>query len=132
MSNAPKWLTPVAIVALLWNLLGCVGWVADMRATPEKVAAMGPDMIKLYAALPAWLPAATGVAVLGGVAGCLGLWLRKHWAEWFTVVATGSLIPLEAYEVIEHASWLKLGILVGNVVIVVYLARIAMQPHRRR
>lgn len=62
----------------------------------------------------------------------VGLWLRKHWAEWFTVIATGSLIPLEAYEVIEHTSWLKLGILVGNVVIVVYLARIAMQPHRRR
>lgn len=62
----------------------------------------------------------------------VGLWLRKHWAEWFTVIATGSLIPLEAYEVIKHASWVKLGILVGNVVIVVYLARIAMQPHRRR
>ncbi|MGN6228478.1 MAG: DUF2127 domain-containing protein [Dyella sp.] len=62
----------------------------------------------------------------------VGLWLRKHWAEWFTVIATGSLIPPEAYEVIEHASWLKLSILAGNVVIVVYLARIAMQPHRRR
>lgn len=61
----------------------------------------------------------------------VGLWLRKHWAEWFTVIATGSLIPLEAYEMIKHASWLKLGILVGNVVIVIYLARIAMQPHRR-
>jgi hypothetical protein len=80
MSTAPKWLSPVAIVALLWNLLGCVGWVADMRATPEQVAAMGPDLIKLYAALPPGLPTATGVAVLGGVAGCLGLWLRKRWA----------------------------------------------------
>lgn len=80
MNTAPKWLSPVAIVALLWNLLGCAGWIADMRATPEQVAAMGPDMIKLYAALPPWLPTATGVAVLGGVAGCLGLLLRKRWA----------------------------------------------------
>lgn len=62
----------------------------------------------------------------------IGLWLRKHWAEWFTVIATGSLIPVELYELFREASWIKLGVLVGNVVIVVYLARIAMQPHRRR
>ncbi|HEX5305402.1 MAG TPA: DUF2127 domain-containing protein [Dyella sp.] len=61
----------------------------------------------------------------------VGLWLRRHWAEWFTVIATGSLIPLEGYELARDASWLKLGILVGNAVIVVYLARIAMQPHRK-
>jgi hypothetical protein len=80
MRNAPKWLSPVAAVALLWNLLGCVGWVMDMRATPEQVAAMGPGMVQLHAALPPWLPTATGVAVLGGVAGCIGLLLRKRWA----------------------------------------------------
>jgi hypothetical protein len=80
MSNAPKWLSPVAVVALLWNLLGCYAWVVDMRATPEQIAAMGPGMVQLHAALPPWLPTATGVAVLGGVAGCLGLLLRKRWA----------------------------------------------------
>src|SRR5215469_8720169 len=57
-----------------------------------------------------------------------GLWLRKHWAEWFTVIATGSLIPIEFYEVLFRFTWLKLGALVANVVIVVYLVRIAMQP----
>jgi hypothetical protein len=80
MRTGPKWLSPVAIVALLWNLLGCVAWIADLRATPEQVAAMGPDMIKLYAALPPWLPTATGVAVLGGAVGCIGLLMRKRWA----------------------------------------------------
>jgi hypothetical protein len=80
MSTAPKWLSPVAVVALLWNLLGCYAWVTDMRATPEQIAAMGPDMVRLHAALPPWLPTATGVAVLGGAVGCLGLLLRKRWA----------------------------------------------------
>jgi len=61
----------------------------------------------------------------------IGLWLRKHWAEWFTVIATGSLIPVEAYEMVHKFGWLKLGALVGNVVIVIYLIRIAMQPHKR-
>lgn len=60
-----------------------------------------------------------------------GLWLRKHWAEWFTVVATGSLIPVEIYEVLYHFTWLKLAALVANIAIVLYLIRIAMQPHKR-
>ncbi|GLQ92350.1 DUF2127 domain-containing protein [Dyella acidisoli] len=61
-----------------------------------------------------------------------GLWLRKHWAEWFTVIATGSLIPVEAYEMFHKFSWLKLGAFIGNIVIVIYLIRIAMQPHGRK
>jgi uncharacterized membrane protein (DUF2068 family) len=62
----------------------------------------------------------------------IGLWLRRHWAEWFTVIATGSLIPVEAYEMFHKFSWLKLGAFIGNVVIVIYLIRIAVQPHGRK
>jgi len=58
----------------------------------------------------------------------IGLWMRKHWAEWFTVIATGSLVPVEIYECIERFSWLKLAVLVGNVLIVIYLVRVAMRP----
>lgn len=66
-------------------------------------------------------------AVIFGIEG-IGLWLGKHWAEWFTVIATGSLIPLELYETLYHFGWLKLATLVGNVAIIVYLVRIALQP----
>lgn len=89
MSNAPKWLSPVAIVGLLWNLLGCYAWVSDMRLTPEQVAAMGAEMQALYAARPMWAVSATGVAVLGGVVGCIGLLMRKRWARtllWLSLV----------------------------------------------
>ena len=61
-----------------------------------------------------------------------GLWLRKHWAEWFTVIATGSLVPVEFYETLMHFSWLKLVVLLGNIAIVVYLVRIAMQPRPKK
>ena len=70
---------------------------------------------------------ALGYAVLFGIEG-VGLWLGKHWAEWFTVIATGSLIPLELYETLYHFGWIKLATLVGNVAIIVYLLRIAWQP----
>ena len=70
---------------------------------------------------------ALGYAAIFAIEG-VGLWLGKHWAEWFTVIATGSLIPLELYETIHKFGWLKLATLVGNVAIVIYLVRIAMQP----
>ncbi|HWU75468.1 MAG TPA: DUF2127 domain-containing protein [Rhodanobacter sp.] len=74
---------------------------------------------------------ALGYAVLFGIEG-IGLWMGKHWAEWFTVIATGSLIPLELYETLYHFGWLKLATLVGNVAIIIYLVRIARQPRASR
>jgi uncharacterized membrane protein (DUF2068 family) len=68
-----------------------------------------------------------GYAVLFAIEG-IGLWMGKHWAEWFTVIATGSLIPLELYETVHHFGWLKLATLIGNVIIIVYLVRVARQP----
>jgi uncharacterized membrane protein (DUF2068 family) len=72
-----------------------------------------------------------GYAVLFAIEG-IGLWMGKHWAEWFTVIATGSLIPLEIYELLHRFGWIKLAVLVGNVVIIVYLVRVARQPRDTR
>jgi uncharacterized membrane protein (DUF2068 family) len=50
-----------------------------------------------------------------------GLLLRKRWAEYFTIITTGGLIPLELYEISNHFSAMKVIVLVVNVAIVVYL-----------
>lgn len=80
MNPAPKWYLPVAILALLWNLLGCAAYLGDVMLTPDDIAKMSPEQQALYAARPAWAVAATAIAVWGGAAGCLGLVLRKRWA----------------------------------------------------
>lgn len=51
----------------------------------------------------------------------IGLWMLKRWAEWFTVVATGSLIPIECYEIYRHPSAVKIVVLLFNIAVVVYL-----------
>lgn len=53
----------------------------------------------------------------------IGLWLLKRWAMWFTVIITGSFLPLEIYELAHHPSAGKVGILVVNLIFAVYLAR---------
>jgi uncharacterized membrane protein (DUF2068 family) len=61
-----------------------------------------------------------GYAAVFAVEG-IGLWMQKRWAEWLTVVITGSLIPFEAWEMLNRPTWGKLAILLGNVAIVAYL-----------
>jgi uncharacterized membrane protein (DUF2068 family) len=58
----------------------------------------------------------------------IGLWLRKRWAEYFTVVVTGSFLPLELYEIVARPSLTKLVILLVNAAIVVYLIVQLLRP----
>jgi uncharacterized membrane protein (DUF2068 family) len=52
-----------------------------------------------------------------------GLLLRKHWAEYLTVISTAAFIPLEVYELAKHFTFVKLLFVLVNVAIVVYLVR---------
>ena len=51
----------------------------------------------------------------------IGLFLGKRWAEFFTIIATSSLVPLEVYEITKHVSAAKLVVLLLNIVVVAYL-----------
>jgi uncharacterized membrane protein (DUF2068 family) len=64
---------------------------------------------------------AIAYALLEGTEG-VGLAMRRRWAEYLTVLATGVLIPYEAYEVVHHATLFKVGALLLNVAVVGYLA----------
>ncbi len=52
-----------------------------------------------------------------------GLALQKRWAEYFTIITTGSFLPLEVYEIIHHVTVAKVVALIINVAVVVYLVR---------
>jgi hypothetical protein len=80
MNKSPGWFKAVAVIALLWNVLGCLAFFSDLRLSPEALAKLPESQQALYAARPGWAVAATGLAVLGGVLGCIGLLLGKKWA----------------------------------------------------
>ena len=52
----------------------------------------------------------------------VGLAMRRRWAEYLTVIATGILIPYEAFEVVLHPTLFKVGALLLNLAVVGYLA----------
>ncbi len=51
----------------------------------------------------------------------VGLWYQRRWAEYLTFIVTTSLLPLEVYEILDHATPFKVVAFIINVVVVIYL-----------
>jgi len=62
----------------------------------------------------------------------VGLWREKRWAEYLTVIATGSLIPFEIWEIFHQPSPIKFATFIGNVVVVIYLIFRLRKPKGER
>lgn len=60
-----------------------------------------------------------------------GLLLRQRWAEYFTAIVTGSLIPLELYELVRRVTVTRIMVLAVNVAIVWYLCGVLVRGRRR-
>jgi len=58
-----------------------------------------------------------GILLTEGV----GLLMKKHWAEWFTVISTAVFIPLEIYEMFHRFTPVRVGVFLLNIAIVWYL-----------
>jgi uncharacterized membrane protein (DUF2068 family) len=58
-----------------------------------------------------------GIFLVEGV----GLALKKRWAEYFTIITTSSLLPVEIYELARRVSAGKVLALLINLAVVVYL-----------
>ncbi len=78
--GVPAWYWLAAICAFLFECLGCFFYLAEVRLTPEQIAMLPLDQAAMLGARPAWYYAAFGVAVWVGLAGTVGLLLRKTWA----------------------------------------------------
>ncbi len=60
----------------------------------------------------------------------LGLYFRKHWAEYLVVIVTGSLLPVECYELWHSINWIKVLVFVGNLIILGYLIQVIRSNNR--
>ena len=77
--------------------------------------------------------AAVGFAyVLIRLVEAYGLWQGKHWAEWFAVISAGIYLPLEFQHFAHHPNALNAGLILFNVVIILYLARLLNQQRAER
>ena len=93
--KVPIWYWIVSVVALLWNLIGAMAYVSQAYMSDEVKSALPAEQVALMENTPAWATAAFAFAVWGGVLGCIGLLLRKKWANTVLVVSLlGILIQM--------------------------------------
>ncbi|MGB8861543.1 MAG: DUF2127 domain-containing protein, partial [Ilumatobacteraceae bacterium] len=50
-----------------------------------------------------------------------GLWKERRWAEYLTVLATAGFLPLEIHELIDRVTVLRVGALIVNIALIVWL-----------
>jgi hypothetical protein len=96
-SKPPTWYWVVSGLAVLWMLFGVMAWVMDLMTDEAALATMSEAQRQLYAARPQWLFAVYGVAIFGGLAGAIGLLLRKSWASLLLVVSLVAVIVQFGY-----------------------------------
>jgi uncharacterized membrane protein (DUF2068 family) len=61
-----------------------------------------------------------------------GLWRARAWAEWFALISGTIYIPFEIHALLHHPNPIKWAILLINIGIVLYMAKLRMDAARRR
>lgn len=70
----------VSILALLWMLVGVAAWFMDLLTDEAALAQMTDAQRELYTRRPQWVFLVYAVAIFAGLAGAVGLLVRKGWA----------------------------------------------------
>ena len=61
-----------------------------------------------------------------------GLWRARAWAEWFALISGTVYIPFEIHALMHRPNLIKWGILLINVLIVLYMTHLRMEASRAR
>ncbi len=60
-----------------------------------------------------------------------GLYLEKAWAEYLTLVITASFLPWEVFEVSRRFTPIRIGLLIANLLVFLYLLKLVASRQRR-
>lgn len=61
----------------------------------------------------------------------IGLYREKAWGEYLTAIITASFLPFEIHEILRRLTLPRVGLLVANVVVLLYLLKLIAERQRR-
>jgi hypothetical protein len=99
-SAVPLWYWVIAAVALLWNVLGCVSFGTHIFAQEAMMESWTEDQKQWARSTPGWIYFVFGLAVSTGVAGSIGLFLRKGWTTAIFAISLVAVIVQMGYTMI--------------------------------
>lgn len=99
--NMPRYFIVIAIVLLLWNLMGLAAFAMQYTADLTELAKSDPVTAQAFAAMPAWVWIAYAIAVGAGTLGAILLLMKK--------AAAASLFLLSLIAVVVQFGYTFLG-----------------------
>lgn len=74
------WFWVVSAIALVWNLMGVMAYIAQVTMSPEALQALPENERTLMESVPMWVTSAFAIAVWGSTLGSILLLMRKKLA----------------------------------------------------
>ncbi|MES2288267.1 MAG: hypothetical protein V4530_00910 [Pseudomonadota bacterium] len=92
MNKPPTWFWIVAVLAILWECMGCMSYLQEVTMTPAQLAAMPVEQRDIWLMMPSWLFGVFAIAVWIGLAGAIALLLRKRLARSLFIVSLVAIV----------------------------------------
>jgi len=95
--RTPVHLWIVGILSLLWGLVGVFDYLATEMKLDFYMSQFSEEQLAYFYGFPAWMVAVWAFAVWGGLAGSVGLLLRRAWAVWMYALSLAGLAVSSIY-----------------------------------
>lgn len=92
-NKIPKWFWVLAVIFLLWNIMGVLSFFGHTFITEEALAKLPEKERALYGEYSIWTTVLFAIATFGGLIGSIGLILKKKWAKPFFIISILAIIP---------------------------------------
>ena len=132
-SAVPTWYWVVAIVSLLWSLMGCAAFSMELFAQDAVMESMTEEQQKWTKSIPGWIYVIYAVAVTTGTGGSVGLLMRKRWTVSLNAICLVSVLTQMGYtfiiadgiEVLEGADLILPVLVIGIAGVMLWFSRSA-------
>jgi hypothetical protein len=99
----PVWFWIVAVLLLLWNLMGLAAFILELTMPETLTADFHEAQIELYNNRPGWYMFNFAIAVVAGTLSCALLLARRKFAVTLAVLSLVSVLISSAYTVYSGA-----------------------------
>ena len=94
--NTAFWI--IAVLALLWNLIGVYFWLYEYFLMTEEIrATLPPEQVEIMASAPSWSMYVYGLAVFSGLLASVLLLMRKNMAVGVFLLSLIAVFILQLY-----------------------------------
>jgi len=128
----PKAYRWVAVLALVWNLIGLAMFFAQVTMDEARLAALAEADRQVYLATPPWVNLAFAFAVIAGVLGAVCLLLRRRWAVPMFAVSLLALLVQFAGAYLATPAWKTYGAAGLAMPVLLLVISLALLAYARR